>query len=67
MVSFFSYSQIITVCVCAQSCPILWDPLDCKPARLLDPCNFPGKNTGVNCHFLLQWIFLTQGLDLRLL
>ena len=24
---------------------------------------FPGKNTGVGCHFLLQGIFLTQGLN----
>ena len=23
--------------------------------------HFPGKNTGVGCHFLLQGIFLTQG------
>ena len=22
--------------------------------------NFPGKNTGVGCHFILQGIFLTQ-------
>ena len=28
---------------------------------------FPGKNTGVNCLFLLQGIFLTQGSNLRLL
>ena len=28
---------------------------------------FPGKNTGVSCHFLLQGIFLTQGLNLHLL
>ena len=27
----------------------------------------PGKNTGVNCHFLLQGIFPTQGLNLGLL
>ena len=27
----------------------------------------PGKNTGVSCHFLLQGIFLTQGLNPRLL
>ena len=27
----------------------------------------PGKNTGVGCHVLLQGIFLTQGLNLRLL
>ena len=25
------------------------------------PRNFPGKNTGVGCHFLLQGIFLIQG------
>ena len=30
-------------------------------SRLLCPCNFPGKNTRVDCHFLLQGIFLTQG------
>ena len=28
---------------------------------------FPSKNTGVGCHFLLQGIFLTQGLNLCLL
>ena len=27
----------------------------------------PGKNTGVGCHFLLQGIFPTQGLNLHLL
>ena len=25
------------------------------------PTDFPGKNTGVSCHFLLQVIFSTQG------
>ena len=29
--------------------------------------NFPGKNTGVDCHFLLQRSIPTQGSDLRLL
>jgi len=28
-----------------------------QPTRLLCPWNFPGKNTGVGCHFLLQGIF----------
>ena len=28
---------------------------------------FPGNNTGVGCHFLLQEIFPTQGLNLVLL
>ena len=30
------------------------------PARLLRPWDFPGKNTGMGFHFLLQGIFLTQ-------
>ena len=34
---------------------------------LLCPWNFPGKNTEVGCHFLLQGIFLTQGLNPGLL
>ena len=29
--------------------------------------DFPGKNTGVDCHFLLQGIFPTQELNLHLL
>ena len=33
----------------------------------LEIWNFPGKNTGAGCYFLLQGIFLTQGLKLRLL
>ena len=36
-------------------------------ARFLCPWDFPGKNTGVGCHFLLQGVFPTQGLNLRLL
>ena len=31
-------------------------------ARLLCLREFPGKNTGMGCHFLLQGIFPTQGL-----
>ena len=38
-----------------------------QPAMLLCPGGFPGKNTGDGCHFLLQGIFLTQGLNLCLL
>ena len=33
---------------------------------LLCPWRFPGKNTGVGCHALLQGIFPTQGLNLYL-
>ena len=38
-----------------------------QPSRLLCSWDFPGKKTGVGCHFLLQGIFLTQGLNLCLL
>ena len=37
------------------------------PARLLCPWNFPGKNTGVGCHFLCLGIFPVQGSNLHLL
>ena len=34
------------------------------PGRLLlHPWDFPGKSTGVDCHFLLQGIFPTQGMN----
>ena len=35
--------------------------------RLFCPWYFPGKNTGVGCHFLLQGIFPPQGSNLSLL
>ena len=35
--------------------------------RLLSPWGFPGKNTGVGCHFLLQEIFQIHKLNLQLL
>ena len=42
-------------------------PHGLQPARLLCPWDFPSKNTGVGCHFLLQEIFPTQALNLHLL
>ena len=33
--------------------------------RLLCPWDFPGENTGVGCHFLLQGIFPNRGIKLR--
>ena len=36
-------------------------PHGLQPARFLCPWDFPGKNTEVGCHFLLQGIFPTQG------
>ena len=56
--------------VCMLSCSIVSNSLQLhglQPTRLLCPWNFPGKNTEVDCHFLLQEIFLTQGTNLHLL
>ena len=38
-----------------------------QSTRILCPWDFPGKNTGVGCHFLLQGIFPTQGYNSCLL
>ena len=38
-----------------------------QPNRLLCPWDFPGKNTRVGCHFLLQEIFPTQRMNPGLL
>ena len=43
------------------------DPMDCSPTGLLCPLDFPGKNSGVGSHSLLQGIFPTQGLNSGLL
>ena len=45
----------------------LLKPHGLYPARLLCPWDFPGKNTGVGCHFLLQRNITNQGLNLCLL
>ena len=38
-----------------------------QPTRFLCPWDFLGKNIRVGCHFLLQGLFLTQGLNWHLL
>ena len=38
----------------AQSCPTLWGPMDCSPPGFSVHGDSPGKNTGVDCHALLQ-------------
>ena len=56
----------VCVCVCVLSCSVMFDslwPHRLQSTRLFCPWNFPGKNTRVGCHFLLQEIFLTQGLN----
>ena len=58
-------SLFIEVCVYAHLCDSLhpqglYSPPGC-------PWDFPGKNTGVGCHFLVLEIFPNQGLSLHLL
>ena len=50
-------------CLSAQSCLTLCDPMDCSPTRLLHPWDFPGKNTGVGCHFLPPGDLLNPGTE----
>ena len=54
-------------CFVAKSCYTLCDPMDCSLPGSLCPWDFPGKNTGVGCCFLLQGIFSTQGSNPSLL
>ena len=68
----------VCVCVCVRVCACvcmyshsvmsnsLW-PHGLEPTRFLCPLDFPGKNTGVGCHFFLQGIFPIQGSNLHLL
>ena len=45
------------VCLIAQSCPTLCDPLDYSPSGSYVHGDSPGKNAGMGCHALLQGIF----------
>ena len=40
-----------------QSCPSLCNPMDCIAHQAPLSIDFPGKNTGMGCHFLLQGTF----------
>ena len=63
--SYLSY-----ICVCVLSYSVMsksLQPHGLQPTRLLCPGNFPSKNIGMGCHFLLQGIFPTQSLNLSLL
>ena len=64
---FINAKYLLYLCMCA--CWItyvlsdsLW-PHGLYLTRLLCSWDFPGKNIGVDCHFLLQEIFPTQGLN----
>ena len=56
-------TQICYCCCCLVTvlCLTFLQLHELQPADLLCPWEFPGKNSGVGCHFLLQGILLTQG------
>ena len=62
---FCLFSEVLVI----WSYPVLCDPIDCSlPGSSIHGIkNSPGKNTGVDCHSLLQGIFLTQEANLDLL
>ena len=61
-----SLCVFVHACMRAQSCLTL-KLMNYSLPRLLCPWNFPGKKTGVGCHFLLQRLFLIQRSNLNLL
>ena len=55
------------LCLVAQSCPTLCDPMDCSPPGSSDHGDSPAENIGGGCQALLRGIFPTQGLNSCLL
>ena len=49
------------MCLVAQSCLNLCDPMNCSPPGSSVHVDSPGKSTGVGSHVLLLGIFPTQG------
>ena len=49
------------LCLVAQLCLTLYNPINCSPPGPSVHEDSPGKNTGVGCHALFQGIFPTQG------
>ena len=58
------FFPLLNMCWAVLGCSVMSEslrPHGLQPARFLCPWNFPGKNTGVVYHALLQGIFPTQG------
>ena len=63
---FFNHGCIISSSMCVLSCSVVADslrPHELQASSFCYPWNFPGKNTGSGCHFLLQGIFPIHGLN----
>ena len=58
-----SLQTYCVLCLVAQSCPTLCDPMDSSPPGSSVLGDSPGKNTEVSCHALLQGIYPTQALN----
>ena len=61
MVYSFMLLLLLSRFSCVQLCDCRVTVSGLQPTRLLHPWDFPGKSTGVDCHFLLQRTFPTQG------
>ena len=57
----------VCVCVRAQLCPTLCDPMDYSLPGSSVHGIFQARNTGVGCRFLLQGILPIQGSNLSVL
>ena len=53
------YCAVLSRSVMSDFC----DPMDCSPPGSSAHGDSPGQDTGMVCHFLLQGIFPTQGLN----
>ena len=55
----------IVLCLAAQLCLTLCNPMDCSPPGSSVHGDSPGKNTEVGCHALHKGIFPTRGSEPR--
>ena len=64
---FYAWTYIYIMCCAELSCSVMSNSLqfcELQPTLLLCPKDFPGKDSRMGCHFLLQGIFPTQGSNL---
>ena len=62
-----AYGKTESIQIVTFECPTLCDPMDCGPPGSSVHGISQAKSNGVDCHFLLQGIFPTQGSNLCLL
>ena len=65
VVSYIKSDELMCVCVClvTQSCPALCNPMHWSLPGYSVHGDSSGQNIGVGCHYILQGIFPTQGLN----